>query len=79
MYYIIESEGHRERRMFRRYQSACMAALELARYGRLHEVRVIRLATAYTAWEGRFCVYITANMRLVNSQQPNQTEPEAVT
>jgi hypothetical protein len=56
MYYIIESEGCRERWIFRRYQNACMAALELARRT-VHEVRVVRLATASGLGRQILCVY----------------------
>jgi hypothetical protein len=56
MYYIIESEGFGERRMFRRYQSACMAALELA-LRTPSEVRVIRLATPNGLGRQIVCVY----------------------
>jgi hypothetical protein len=70
MYYIIESEGLGARWMFRRYQNACMAALELARRTP-HEVRVIRLATA-TGW-GRqiLCVY-NCKYEVKSTRQPNQ-------
>jgi hypothetical protein len=56
MYYIIESEGGRERWMFRQYQNACMAALELARRT-VHEVRVVRLATVSGLGRQILCVY----------------------
>jgi hypothetical protein len=56
MYYIIESEGFGERRMFRRYQNACMAALELA-LRTPSEVRVIRLATPNGLGRQILCVY----------------------
>ena len=56
MYYIIETEGLSERWMFRQYQNACMAALELARRT-AHEVRVVRLATASGLGRQILCVY----------------------
>jgi hypothetical protein len=56
MYYTIESEGLRERWMFRLYQNACMAALELARRTP-HEVRVVRLATLSGLGRQIMCVY----------------------
>jgi hypothetical protein len=56
MYYTIESEGLKERLIFRRYQNACMAALELA-LRTPHEVRVIRLATRSGLGQQILCVY----------------------
>jgi hypothetical protein len=56
MYYIVESEALRERWMFRLYQNACMAALELARRTP-HEVRVVRLATPNGFGRQILCVY----------------------
>jgi len=56
MYYIIETEGLKKRWMFRQYQNACMAALELARQTP-HEVRVVRLATASGLGRQILCVY----------------------
>jgi hypothetical protein len=56
MYYTIESEGLRERWLFRLYQNACMAALELARRTP-HEVRVVRLATPAGLGRQIMCVY----------------------
>jgi len=56
MYYIVETEGDGERRMFRQYQNACMAALELARRTS-HEVRVIRVATQNGLGRQILCVY----------------------
>jgi hypothetical protein len=56
MYYIVESEGLRERWLFRLYQNACMAALELAQRTP-HEVRVVRLATSAGLGRQIMCVY----------------------
>jgi len=56
MYYTIESEGLRERWLFRLYQNACMAALELA-LRTPHEVRVVRLATPSGLGRQIMCVY----------------------
>jgi hypothetical protein len=56
MYYIVESEGFEERWMFRLYQDACNAALELARRTP-HEVRVVRLATPNGLGRQILCVY----------------------
>jgi len=56
MYYTIESEGLRECWLFRLYQNACMAALELARRTP-HEVRVVRLATPSGLGRQIMCVY----------------------
>jgi hypothetical protein len=56
MYYTIESEGLRERWLFRLYQNACMAALELARRTP-HEVRVVRIATPSGLGRQILCVY----------------------
>jgi hypothetical protein len=56
MYYTIESEGLRERWLFRLYQNACMAALELAQRTP-HEVRVVRLATPTGLGRQIMCVY----------------------
>jgi hypothetical protein len=56
MYYTIESEGLRERRLFRLYQEACMAALELAQRTP-HEVRVVRLVTPSGLGRQIMCVY----------------------
>jgi len=56
MYYIVESEGLRERWLFRLYQNACMAALELAQRTP-HEVRVVRLATPSGLGRQIMCVY----------------------
>jgi hypothetical protein len=56
MYYIVESEGLKERWLFRLYQTACMAALELARRTP-HEVRVVRLATPAGLGRQIMCVY----------------------
>jgi len=56
MYYTIESEGLRERWLFRLYHNACMAALELAQRTP-HEVRVVRLATPGGLGRQIMCVY----------------------
>jgi hypothetical protein len=56
MYYTIESEGLRERWLFRLYRNACMAALELA-LRTPHEVRVVRLATPAGFGRQILCVY----------------------
>jgi len=56
MYYIIEAEGVSGRWMFRQYQNACMAALELAQRT-AHEVRVVRVATAGGLGRQIVCVY----------------------
>jgi hypothetical protein len=56
MYYTIESEGLRERWMFRQYHNACMAALELARRTP-HEVWVVRIATPPGLGRQIMCVY----------------------
>ena len=56
MYYIVESEGLRERWLFRLYRNACMAALELAQRTP-HEVRVVRLVTPSGLGRQIMCVY----------------------
>jgi hypothetical protein len=56
MYYTIESEGLRERWLFRLYQNACMAALELARRTP-HEVWVVRIETPSGLGRQILCVY----------------------
>jgi hypothetical protein len=75
MYYIIESEGFGERRMFRRYQNACMAALELALRSP-SEVRVIRLATPNGLGRQILCVY-NCKYEISASPLPIQEEEEA--
>jgi hypothetical protein len=56
MYYTIESEGLRERQIYREYRNACMAALELARRTQ-SEVWVVRLATRSGVGKQIMCVY----------------------
>ena len=56
MYYIVESEGLKERWLFRLYRNACMAALELA-LRTPYEVRVVRLATPAGLGRQIMCVY----------------------
>ena len=74
MYYIIESEGLRERRLFRLYQNACMAALELAQRTP-HEVRVVRLATPAGFGRQIMCVY-NCKYEVSASPPPIQVEEE---
>ena len=74
MYYTIESEGLRERWMFRQYQNACMAALELAQRT-VHEVRVVRLATASGLGRQIMCVY-NCKYEVSAAPPPIQVEEE---
>jgi hypothetical protein len=72
MYYTIESEGLRERRLFRLYQTACMAALELAQRTH-HEVRVVRLTTPSGLGRQIMCVY-NCKYEVSSSPPPIQVE-----
>ena len=72
MYYIVESEGLKERWMFRLYQNACMAALELARRTP-YEVRVVRLATPAGLGRQIMCVY---NCKYEVSASPSPIQVE---
>jgi len=74
MYYIVESEGLRERWMFRLYQNACMAALELAKRTP-HEVRVVRLATASGLGRQIMCVY-NCKYEVSTTRMPIQVEED---
>jgi len=74
MYYTIESEGLRERRLFRLYQEACMAALELAQRTP-HEVRVVRLATPAGLGRQIMCVY-NCKYEVSASPPPIQVEED---
>ena len=74
MYYIIESEGLRERWLFRLYRNACMAALELAQRTP-HEVRVVRLATPGGLGRQIMCVY-NCKYEVSASPPPIQVEEE---
>jgi len=74
MYYIIEAEGVSGRWMFRQYQNACMAALELARRTS-HEVRVVRLATRNGLGRQILCVY-NCKYQVSLAQPPIQIEDE---
>jgi len=74
MYYTIESEGLRERRLFRLYQEACMAALELAQRTP-HEVRVVRLVTPSGLGRQIMCVY-NCKYEVSASPPPIQVEEE---
>jgi len=56
MYYIVETEWLRDGLIFRRYDNACAAALELAR-GTPNEVRVVRVATLNGHGRQVMCVY----------------------
>jgi len=74
MYYIIESEGLRERWLFRLYQNACMAALELARRTP-HEVRVVRVATPSGVGRQIVCVY-NCKYQVSTTPPPVQVEED---
>ena len=74
MYYIVESEGLRERWLFRLYQNACMAALELAQRTP-HEVRVVRLATPSGLGRQIMCVY-NCKYEVSGSPLPIQVEED---
>jgi hypothetical protein len=74
MYYTIESEGLRERRLFRLYQTACMAALELAQRTP-HEVRVVRLTTPSGLGRQIMCVY-NCKYEVSSSPPPIQVEED---
>jgi len=74
MYYIIETEGLGERWMFRQYQNACMAALELARRTS-QEVRVVRVATRNGLGRQILCVY-NCKYQVSLAQPPIQIEEE---
>jgi len=74
MYYTIESEGLRERWLFRLYHNACMAALELAQRTP-HEVRVVRLATPAGFGRQIMCVY-NCKYEVSASPPPIQVEEE---
>jgi len=74
MYYIVESEDLRERWLFRLYQNACMAALELA-LRTPHEVRVVRLATPSGLGRQIICVY-NCKYEVSASPAPIQVEEE---
>jgi hypothetical protein len=76
MYYTIESEGLRERWLFRLYQNACMAALELA-LRTTHEVRVVRLATPAGFGRQIVCVY-NCKYEVSATPPPIQVEEDEV-
>lgn len=73
-YYTIESEGLQERKIFREYRNACMAALEIAhRTGR--EVRVIRQTTPSGLGKQILCVY-NCKYEVSGAPPPIQIEDE---
>jgi hypothetical protein len=74
MYYIVESEGLKERWLFRLYRNACMAALELA-LRTPYEVRVVRLATPSGLGRQIMCVY-NCKYEVSASPAPIQVEEE---
>jgi hypothetical protein len=80
MYYTIESEGLRERWLFRQYQNACMAALELARRTP-HEVWVVRIATPSGLGRQILCVYnckyeVSANLPPMQVVEEDEEPPK---